>query len=242
VITNQPAGVAVIVSNNVTFTVGVTGDAPLSYQWFFNNTNAVGLNTNALTLTNVQVTNTGNYTAVITNASGTVTSAPAALTVSFPPVITNQPANLAVVVSNDATFTVGVTGDAPLSYQWFFNATNAVGLNTNALTLINVQATNAGNYTVVITNASGSATSSNAVLFVMTTGPVISVGSDASSYTFILSFATQNGLGYYLEYKDDLESTNNWQELTNVVGTGDPITLELSTSAPTMRYFRLRVQ
>ncbi|MEI8291498.1 MAG: immunoglobulin domain-containing protein [Verrucomicrobiota bacterium] len=168
VITNQPASVSVNVSNNATFTVGVTGDAPLAYQWFFNTTTAVGQNTNTLTLANVQATNVGAFTVVITNASGSVTSTLATLTVTFPPVITNQPASVWVSVSNNATFTVGVTGDAPLVYRWRFNGTNISGATTNACTLTDVQATNAGSYTVVITNGSGSVTSAVATLTVNT--------------------------------------------------------------------------
>jgi len=166
VITNPPASLAVVVSNTATFTVGVSGDAPLNYQWYFNATNAVGLNTNLLVLSNVTATNAGSYSVIITNGSGSATSTPALLAVSYPPVITNQPVGLAVVVSNNATFTVEVTGDAPLNYQWYFNVTNAVGLNSNVLVLGNVTAINAGNYSVIITNASGNATSAPAVLAV----------------------------------------------------------------------------
>ena len=94
VITNEPAGVSVIVSNNATFSVGASGDAPLSYQWYFNVTNAVGLNTNVLTLSNVTAMDAGSYSVIVTNGSGSATSAPALLTVDYPPVITNEPAGV----------------------------------------------------------------------------------------------------------------------------------------------------
>jgi hypothetical protein len=327
VITNQPVGLAVMVSNNATFTVGVSGDAPLNYQWYFNVTNAVGLNTNVLVLSNVTETNAGSYSVVVTNASGSATSAPAVLAVAYPPVITNQPVSIGVIVSNTASFTVGVSGDSTLNYQWYFNATNAVGLDTNVLVLNNVTATNTGSYSVIITNASGSVTStpagltvyvpptitqqpqsvtnlagtttgfsalaignpapsyqwqfdstnifgattntltltnvqpaqagnysvvignpagvvasSNAALSVIVISPVITVGADILNNTFGLSFPTQNGLGYHLEYKDDLSSTNDWQELTNILGDGYPASLSLPTDVPTMRCFRLWVQ
>ena len=241
-IISGPTGTAAVAGGTVVFTVGAGGDAPLSYQWYFNGTNAVGLNTNVLALVDVQGTNAGNYAVVVTNNYGSATSLVAALTVNYPPVITNGPVNVAVVVGGNAVFTVGVGGDAPLSYQWYFNGTNAVGLNTNVLALVDVQGTNAGNYAVVVTNNYGSATSSNAVLYVFDAGPVVSVSAGAAPNTFNLSFATQNGLGYHLEFKDDLVSTNDWQELTNVVGDGNVMTLNLSTVATTMRYFRLRAR
>jgi Chondroitinase B/Immunoglobulin domain len=120
VISNQPVGVSVNVSNSATFTVGVTGDLPLKYQWFFNATNAIGINTNFLTLNNVQATNTGNYTVVITNASGSTTSAPAVLTliVILPPVITNS-----IMTANQGSFTLTGIGAA--------NQTNILWMTTN---------------------------------------------------------------------------------------------------------------
>ncbi|MDD5141445.1 MAG: hypothetical protein PHY43_14445, partial [Verrucomicrobiales bacterium] len=69
----------------------------------------------------------------------------------------------------------------------------------------------------------------------------ISVGAGASGDTFGLTFATQNGLGYFLEYKDALTDAT-WQQMTNVAGDGNPMTFDLPTAEPMMRYFRLRVQ
>jgi hypothetical protein len=242
VITNQPSGVTVIVSNNAVFTVGVTGDAPLSYQWYFNATNAVGQNTNVLVLGNVTAANVGSYSVIITNTSGSATSTPAALMVYVPPTITEQPQSVTNLAGTTTGFSVMATGNPDPSYQWQFDNTNIPGATAGTLTLTNVQPAQAGNYTVVITNLAGVVASSNAVLSVIVISPVITVGADVLNNTFGLSFPTQNGLGYHLEYKDDLSSTNDWQELTNFLGDGNPATLSLPTDATTMRYFRLLVQ
>jgi hypothetical protein len=53
---------------------------------------------------------------------------------------------------------------APFSYQWNFNGTNIDGATNSLLTLTNVQAADAGNYSVVITNFGGSVTSDVATL------------------------------------------------------------------------------
>jgi hypothetical protein len=242
VITNQPVGVGVIVSNNATFSVGVSGDAPLSYQWWFNGTNAVGQNTNVLTLNTVQVADAGNYSVVVTNGSGNVTSAPALLTVYVPPIITLQPLSITNLAGTTTGFSVMATGNPPPDYQWQFKGTNILGATTNTLTLTKVQPAQAGNYVVVVTNLAGAVTSSNALLSVIVISPVITVSADVLNNAFWLMFPTQNGLGYHLEYKDDLSATNDWQELTNVSGDGNPATLNLPTDETTMRYFRLRVQ
>jgi sugar lactone lactonase YvrE len=82
--------------------------------------------------------------------------------------ILTQPVSQVVPQGTNVTFAVTAGGIAPLSYQWCLNGTNVLGGATNAsLTLEDVQTTDAGGYSVVITNAAGSATSSNATLTVM---------------------------------------------------------------------------
>jgi hypothetical protein len=63
---------------------------------------------------------------------------------------------------------VGASGATPLSYQWRFNGGNISGATASSYTKSNVQAANAGSYSVIVTNAYGSANSANAVLTVHT--------------------------------------------------------------------------
>jgi len=55
-------------------------------------------------------------------------------------------------------------GTPPLSYQWRFNSTNIIGATNDSYSLANVQLTNGGDYSVVVSNTAGTVTSSNAVL------------------------------------------------------------------------------
>ncbi|MFM2081873.1 MAG: hypothetical protein RL380_564, partial [Verrucomicrobiota bacterium] len=166
VITNQPTPLAVTFTSNATFTVVAGGSSPLAYQWKLNaTTNLVGATNATLTLTNVQATNAGNYSVVLTNSYGSVTSSAVALTVNFPPTITNQPSSVTTNAGSNATFTVGASGSTTLSYQWKFNSSTTLANATNAtFTVTNAQAANVGNYSVVVTNNYGSVTSSAAAL------------------------------------------------------------------------------
>jgi uncharacterized repeat protein (TIGR01451 family) len=83
-----------------------------------------------------------------------------------PPVITAQPTNQMITVGGTASFSVTADGTPPLSYQWNFNGTNILGAANTTLTLTNVQVSQAGNYTVLVTNLFGSVLSSNAILVV----------------------------------------------------------------------------
>jgi RHS repeat-associated protein len=93
---------------------------------------------------------------------GTVT-----ITSFGPPSFVLQPTNKTAALGTNVTFTSVATGRAPLSYQWFFNATNVIVGATNAsLTLTNLQCFNAGTYLVWATNTCGSTSSSNALLVI----------------------------------------------------------------------------
>ncbi len=81
-ITTQPVSQTVTVGANVTFTVGATGTAPLSYQWRFNSVNISGATSSVLTLNAVTTANAGSYSALVSNSAGSATSAAASLTVN----------------------------------------------------------------------------------------------------------------------------------------------------------------
>ena len=81
-ITNQPAGLIVLVGSNATFTVGAAGTAPLIYQWWLNATNHLAAGTNtSLTVSNARPYDAGGYSVIITNTAGSATSSLATLQV-----------------------------------------------------------------------------------------------------------------------------------------------------------------
>jgi rhamnogalacturonyl hydrolase YesR len=86
------------------------------------------------------------------------------------PVITNQPVGCSVNAGQTVTLSVAATGNPAPAYQWQKNGaniedgSNVFGATTATLTLTNVQTTDAGSYTVVVTNIAGSATSTGATV------------------------------------------------------------------------------
>jgi pectate lyase len=168
-ITASPTNLNVVSGGSAAFNVTATGSATLQYQWYFNTNTALVNATNAtLTLNPISSANAGTYSVIVTNLVGAATSSVAVLTVSGPPVITAQPQSQSVAVSNNATFTVTAAGTAPLGYRWFFNTNTSVGGNSNVFTRLNAQSTNAGTYSVIITNNYGAVTSAFATLTVST--------------------------------------------------------------------------
>jgi len=164
-LTNQ----AVSLGQNVTFSVDAGGTLPLSYLWYYNTNTLLSTGTNStLALTNVQPSDAGGYSVIVTNSYGSATSVVAQLTVNvFPPSIGNDPQSQSVLVGQDAFFNVQAGGTSPLSYQWYYNSnTLLTNANNSLLTITSAQLTDAGNYSVVVTNAYGSVTSAVAQLTV----------------------------------------------------------------------------
>jgi len=86
----------------------------LSYRWQFNGTNLAGATNVSLTITNVQATNTGNYSVVVTNVAGNVTSSNAVLALLTAPAITQQPTNQTVIQGKQCHIRRDGNGNAAL--------------------------------------------------------------------------------------------------------------------------------
>jgi len=163
---------------------------------------------------------------------------------SGPPVITEQPVSLTVTQGATATFKVTATSPGPLSYQWRFGIPGSGGGNLDGatqatLTLLSAQPTNAGNYRVIVSNASGSATSTVATLRVLVTPALTAPTFNAN--IFRLSLPSVIGLTYFLEFTDRLVPPN-WAPSGSAPGTGAMLTLMDPSPAGPTRFYRVRVE
>ena len=87
-IVSGPTNSVVTNGQNAALAVIAGGDEPLTFQWYFNETNSLADATNAtLILNNAAPTQSGSYAVVVANAYGNVTSAPALLNIVVPPTI-----------------------------------------------------------------------------------------------------------------------------------------------------------
>lgn len=173
VITADPQPATAVRDLSAMFSVGVGGTAPFGYQWRFNGASIPGATNSTLLLSPVRTNDAGLYSVLVHNTAGSVLSASAQLSVLVPATITAQPTNRTVtVVTNhmtNATFTVAAIGTGALLYQWRFNGAVIPWGTEATLTLTNVQTSDAGSYSVVVTDTIGSAISSNAALTVLVT-------------------------------------------------------------------------
>ena len=209
--------------STVGFTASISGAATLTYQWkkngmnLSNSGNVSGADSPTLTLTNVLKADEGRYSVAATNTAGFAISAEASLTV-FDPVMNNPPASRTNIAGATATFTASAIGTLPLTYQWWKNGLTLSdggkisGANTATLIITGVAQTDAGNYSLVVTNLFGSASSSPPALLTVIDPPAITSqpASRTNSLGSSASF-TVNATGASLHYqwqKDGLDLTD----------------------------------
>ena len=170
-ITAQPANQTVTVGQTATFSVTVAGTTPFSYQWQKGTTAISGASSASYTTAPTTTADSGSqFSVVVTNAIGNATSNAATLTVNGAagaPSITAQPANQTVTAGQTATFSVTVAGTTPFSYQWQKGATAISGATSASYTTApTTTADNRSQFSVVVSNAIGNATSNAATLTV----------------------------------------------------------------------------
>jgi uncharacterized repeat protein (TIGR03803 family) len=134
------------------------------------------------------------------------------LSFTGPPQITGQPASHTVVGGVDALFSVAVSGARSFTYQWQKNGTNLVdggnlsGSTNRTLSLANVSLADAATYSVVVSNALGSATSAGARLTVVY--PPVFLATVKSNCTLTLAWSAAAGQRYRLQSSTSLATTN----------------------------------
>ena len=198
-ITTQPASSTVTAGQSANFSIATTGTAPLTYQWQKNGA-AISGATSSTYSTPVTTTadNGAQFTAVVSNSAGTITSSAATLTVKTPvvaPSITSQPLAQSVTAGQSASFFVASTGTAPLTYQWNRNGSAISGATSSSYTALTTSSDNGAQFSVVITNAAGSVTSSSALLTVKPAAPA--PGCLLSSGSWVNSPLTQSQSGSF---------------------------------------------
>jgi uncharacterized repeat protein (TIGR03803 family) len=167
-ITGQPVGQSVFSGGVAIFSVAVTGNPPLAFQWRKNGANLTdagnisGSLTPVLTISNVGPSDTAVYSVTVSNAAGFAASQGAFLAVLLsPPQFTTPLANQTASVGGSALFNAEAVGNLPLSFQWQSNqinltdGANVAGATTDSLLLSGLTQSSDATYSVIVSNADG---------------------------------------------------------------------------------------
>ena len=156
-----------------------------------------------------------------------------------PAFIVSNPASLIVPRSSNAVFAVVAQGTPPFSYQWQFYGTNISDATNATLTLNAITWTNDGVYSVVVSNAYGTVTSSNATL-TMLRSLVVAWGNNIYGQTNV-PFTLTNAIGIAAGYENSMAvktdgtiagwGYNGLQETTPPTGLSNVVAIATSRAA-----------
>lgn len=160
-----PADQTVNAGASVTFGASGIGNPALAWQWSKDGAPISGATASTLALASVALGDAGRYTVTATNAVGSVTAS-ATLTVRSAPVIASGPPDQHVAAGAPFTLVVSAAASPAPTYQWRKDGTAIAGATTASYAVGSAHTADAGVYTVVVTNALGSASSAAAQVIV----------------------------------------------------------------------------
>jgi len=158
------------------------GAPPFSYQWQTDHgtggatfSPVSGANGSNYVVDTSVLSATVEYRVVVTDSFGSSTSPPVSLTaLTGPPVIVTdtQPASALSTVGGSIGFFAVADGTRPLFYQWQFNGADIVNATNATLILTNLQLTDAGSYSLVVSNAQSTTSTTSSTAASLSVNPV----------------------------------------------------------------------
>ncbi|MCC5789070.1 MAG: immunoglobulin domain-containing protein [Opitutales bacterium] len=215
----QPKSITRAAGETTGLSVTLSGSEPLTVDWQFQaggsgEYTSRGVNDSTLMLNDPSSADSGNYRVVASNDYGTRTSEVATLNVLEKPVITDQPMDTSIILNQSGGFSVGVSGDEPLSFQWLKNGNVISGGTASALDFASVEESDGASYSVLVSNDVGAVQSGSATLTVLfpaeiTSQPTdqdVEIGEDGSFSV------TASGTDLTYQWQEDVEGS--WTDLT----------------------------
>ncbi len=147
-ITLQPRGIRVCQGSILTLSVDATAPTALTYQWLKNGNPIIGETSKLLSISNTNITDSGDYSVLISTGNCDVTTQSAKVTVSEQPI---------ALVNADATIcpggqvSLGQPAISGLSYEWSSNPSGFTSFDANPV----VSPTRQTRYILTVRSAAG---------------------------------------------------------------------------------------
>jgi len=198
-----------------TYKGALTSYANLTLVACDNNINGTGSGTSSI---NFETTAGGSYFIVVGGVNGATGIAHLNYLLNpgvgpVLPLVTTQPRSLIVVTQTAVSLSIVAGGSGPFGYQWWKDNSFMKRQTNSSLFLKAPQASDAGNYSVVVTNYSGAVTSSLATVTVVSNA---FTRFDPVSGNMIAAFPGVRGYRYSVDVIND-DFANGWTFWTNQI-------------------------
>ncbi len=160
IFTAEPSSQSVNLGSSAILSFGIQGTAPLSFQWYLNNSPIAGATKPIYVIPQAEQSDAGSYTVTVTNGEGVASSQPGVLTINLPagyPDIVAQPLGSVMPPGGTVGLSVAVSGNGPFTYQWLYNGAPIAGATSASYT-----ASKPGSYSVSVSNSVATSVSSAA--------------------------------------------------------------------------------
>ena len=200
-IVSQSSGATKCNGDNISLNINTTGTNPISYQWYDANGVVNGAISNVYSMYSLTTNDANSYYCTATNSCGAVSSSNIQLVVNESPVINSQSSNTEVCENSSANLSIGASGTATLTYQWYNSSGSISNASNNTYILNNVDTSMADTYYCIVSNSCGSAQSQDIALTVNQSPVIVSQSSGATkcvggSFSFNLSSGGSDPLSY----------------------------------------------
>jgi hypothetical protein len=149
------------------------------------------------------------------------------------PVIVSPPRSQVAHWGADITFTVTARGEPPLYYYWCKDGNPIQILGAGSLMLTNIQATDAGVYSAIVSNRNGTATSGSAILTVNPYGVSLDLYAG-------LTINGMVGATYGIQASTNLGDPLGWRGVTNVtLSSSEQLWLDSQPATHSRRFYRV---
>jgi hypothetical protein len=215
---------AVSAGDPITLTIDAGGTPALTFTWHKNGGTIATTSSGVFTIPTSALTDTGDYDVTISNGSGSVPSQQVHVTVISPtaPAITGTSGFINRKLYTGGTINMSVTATGGgLKYLWYKNTVPISGANGSSFVIASVVATNAGSYSVSVTNSLGTVSNGPAIITV----PSVPAGGFEAA-------VIASGPEAWWRLDEAPGSTNLWDGMgrhdgyyTNLNGTVPPVAL-----------------
>jgi hypothetical protein len=147
-------------------TLDANSGGSATYKWYKDGSVLSGATNFSYQISGITQTNAGNYYCEVTRSGQTKQTEIKTIAVQTAPEILMQPSSQWTTKNLTYTLEISSTGSKPLDYQWYKDGTLQTSKTLNNITLANFQTSDEGFYYCIAHNVCGTATSSNAYMYI----------------------------------------------------------------------------